>query len=145
MDPLSITASVIALIQISSTIISVCKGYISAVKDAPHDLRTCLIEVGSIKSVLEVLESLIPEDEDGARNSDIWIIVDKLKGSEGPLQGCMRALKALNSLLPLLEKEKPMKLSHLAWPFKEGKARKLLEEIGRHKATISLALTTETM
>ena len=56
MDPLSITASVITVIQIAGTISSICKDYITTVKDAPKDLRRVAIEVGSIKSVLEVLE-----------------------------------------------------------------------------------------
>jgi hypothetical protein len=104
-----------------------------------------LIEVGSVKSVLEVLDSLLPKDGEPARNSDMSIIEAKLGGSDGPLERCMQALTALNSLFPLPEQEKPMKLSLLAWPFKEGKARKLLDEIGRYKATIALVLTTESM
>jgi hypothetical protein len=56
MDLLSITASVIAITQIADKIVSVCKGYINTVKDAPKDLRSIVIEVGSLKCVLEVLQ-----------------------------------------------------------------------------------------
>jgi hypothetical protein len=32
--------------------------------------------------------------------------------------------------------------ARLAWPFRQSKARKLLEELGRAKMTINLSLTT---
>jgi hypothetical protein len=144
MDPLSITAGVIAIIQIADRIISVCKDYITAVKDAPNDLRTILIEVGSVKSLLEVTELLILKRTHG--NNSV------LESSEGPLRGCEEALKALEKMFPMQvdrsatgkRRKVVVSLTNLAWPFKEGKARKLLEDIGRHKATLSLALTTET-
>jgi hypothetical protein len=42
MDPLSLAASVIAIIQLADRIISVCKDYVTTVKDAPNDLRAIL-------------------------------------------------------------------------------------------------------
>jgi hypothetical protein len=59
MDPLSITGSIIACISIADRVISVFKDYITTVKDAPNDLRTIAIEIGSIKCVLEMLEPLV--------------------------------------------------------------------------------------
>jgi Fungal N-terminal domain of STAND proteins len=146
MDPLSLAASVIAIIQLADRIISVCKDYVTTVKDAPNDLRTIFIEVGSVKCVFELLELVIPRGD----NDNAPVILEKLRTSNGPIEGCKQALTALDSLFPL---ECPARgkrriilrsLKDLAWPFKEGKARRLLEDIGRHKATISLALTTET-
>jgi hypothetical protein len=148
MDPFSITSGVIAIIQIASAVISICKDYITTVTDAPKDLRTILIEVGSIKCVLETLELLVSKD-DGATS----IILQNLQTSDGPLEGCKQALMALNQLLPAAaecptdgkRRKLLLSLTNLAWPLKESKARKLLEDIGRHKTTISLALTIETV
>lgn len=144
MDPLSITSSIIAMIQISDRIVSACKHYITTAKDAPRDLRTIVIEVGSVKSVLEVLESLTQG------HGDASLILDSLKE---PIQHCKESLAALDSLFPAAQRElanaKRMttlsSLATLAWPLKEGKARKALQDIGRHKITMSLALTTETL
>jgi Fungal N-terminal domain of STAND proteins len=149
MDPLSITSGVIAIIQIANTVISVCKDYVTSVTDAPKDLRTILIEVGSIKCVLETLELLVSKDDDGG----ISIILQRLQSSDGPLEGCKQALTALNQLLPAAAERRAdgkrrkalLSLTSLAWPLKESKACKLLEDIGRHKTTISLALVTETV
>jgi hypothetical protein len=59
MDPLSGTATnVTTVVQIPERIISLCKAYLTAIHDAPSDLRTILIAVGGVKCVLEVLELL---------------------------------------------------------------------------------------
>jgi hypothetical protein len=144
MDPLSAAASVIAVVQIADRIIDLCKAYITGVRDAPSDLRAILIEVGSVKCVLEVIELLNPP---GEADSGVEIL-EKL---QGPLGECREALKSLEALFPspsdnpFRRKKKRLELSltTLAWPFKREKALKLLEEIGRHKSTITLGLTTE--
>jgi hypothetical protein len=149
MDPVSLTASFVAMVQIADSIMSICKGYITSVKDAPRDLRAIMIEVGSVKSVLEVFESLIE-----GHGHDVSSILQKLKGSSGPLEGCREALAALESLFPTAAQSKPtnskrkkilLSLENLAWPFKESRARKTLEDLGRYKSAISLALTTESV
>lgn len=139
MDPVSITASVIAIIQIAEKIVSVCKDYIATVKDAPSDLRTILIEVGSLKCVLEALELSV--------SGELSDILQKLGSPDGPIEGCKQALALLERQLPrpfgYAGDAKRRKIDVLAWPLKEPRARKALEDIARHKATISLALTTE--
>jgi hypothetical protein len=144
MDPLSAFASAIAVVQLVDRIAELCKAYITGVKDAPADLRAILIEVGSLKCVLEVIELLDPS-KGGSSNVTI------LAKLNSPLQGCRGALESLEAMLPT-PSETPssgkrqrirLSLAKLAWPFKREKALKLLEELGRHKATISLGLTTE--
>jgi hypothetical protein len=147
MEPLSAAASVIAVVQIADRVIDICRAYITGVHDAPADLRAILIEVGSIKCVLEVIE-LLNSPCEGELAGHSVAILEKLRS---PLEGCKDALKCLEALFPS-PSETPVKgkrqrlalsLASLAWPFKREKALKLLEEIGRHKSTISLGLTTE--
>jgi hypothetical protein len=141
MDPLSAMASIIAVIGLAENIITRCKVFVSAVKDAPNDLCNILIEVGSVKCILETLEI----------RRKVSPILQDIGNADGPLEGCDRALKALVKLFPT-ESDRAGKrkrtnfivsYAELAWPFKEGKARKLLEDLGRHKATIVLILTTD--
>jgi hypothetical protein len=149
MDHLSITASIIALVQISTSIISVCRGYITNVKDSPNDLWTMLVEVGSLKIVLETLQLLAEtEGGDGGEN-----ILEKLEGPGGPLVGCQNAMEDLEILVPPpmiqaaggKQNRVALCLKALAWTLdpQRDNARGLLENIGRFKATMSLALTTE--
>ena len=53
MDPVSAAASIIAIIQISGSVISLCYQYISSVKDAHGDITKVLSEVASLKVILE--------------------------------------------------------------------------------------------
>jgi len=143
MEPLSAVASAIAVVQVADRVISVCKAYITGVHDAPIELRAVLIEVGSLKCVLEVLELSVPSPQIPSQIG----ILEKLIG---PINGSGEALRQLEALFPQPDipvrgkrKRLGLSLASLAWPFKRDKAFKLLEEIGRHKATISLGLTTE--
>jgi hypothetical protein len=48
MDPLSITASVIAIVQLTGTVI----GYLNDVKDAPKDCKEVKVEAANLYSLL---------------------------------------------------------------------------------------------
>jgi hypothetical protein len=147
MDPLSLTASVITIIQLSERIISTCKDYITTIQDAPRDLRAIAIEVGGVKNALELVE-LLKEN-----HTDATGLLQKLQGPNGPLEGCREALRSLDSLLPVAEcnlesgkrRKTLVNLKSLAWPLKKNRVQKILEDIGRYKATISLALTAESV
>jgi hypothetical protein len=126
----------------------VCRGYVATVRDAPSDLRTIAIEIGSIKCVLEMLELLATP---GGCDSHSHMLL-QLATPDGPLQGCKKTLAELENLFPVPEqntlngkrKKVVESLARLAWPLKQGRAQKLLDDIGRYRAIISLALTTET-
>src|SRR4051794_31660684 len=48
MDPLSVTASIIAILQLSSKVV----GYLTDVKDASRERATCAVEVSNLHSLL---------------------------------------------------------------------------------------------
>jgi hypothetical protein len=56
MDPLSISSGIIAILHLSGKIIASCSRYISAVKDAPSDLRVIMAEVASLQSLVRMLD-----------------------------------------------------------------------------------------
>lgn len=149
MDPLSITASVIAVIGLADRIISLCRGYVTTMKDAPSDLRTIMVEAGSLRSVVTSLEFFLST----WGTDNMLHTVKSLEGPEGPLEESRKALVDLEKLFPSAadpsaagakRKATTIFYSKLSWPFKEEKARKILNDIARHKASISLALTTDT-
>ena len=57
-DPLSTAASIIAVIQISGTVLSACYRYAALLEDAPQDIQWVINEVGSLKVILEELKAL---------------------------------------------------------------------------------------
>ena len=140
----------IAIIQIADRIIGQCKFYIETARDAPSDLRVMLIETSALKTILENLNFL------NACDGPLSAATSHVSGADGPIEGCLRTAAELEKLFPLdasrTTRRKGSKrrrfdsvLTALAWPLKESKARKLLDEMTRYKTTISLALTTSSV
>ena len=124
MDPLSITASVVAILGLAEKIISSCRSYLSSIRDAPSDLRSILIEVSSLKSIVENLQFLVTHGADGDHSQ----IVQDLNSPDGPIHGCREALAKLEKVFPptTVQGSTPTKrratnisLAQLAWPFQE--------------------------
>jgi hypothetical protein len=144
-ETIALGASIIAVIQIADRIISLCKDYIETVKDAPRDLHLILIETSSLKAVFDGLKFL---QESGTNlSSNLRILDDK----DGLIKGCQRCVSNLETLLSpgfdtsVQGKRRKIQvtLNSLAWPLKERKAKKLLDEILQYKTTITLALSSE--
>ncbi|KAK3372911.1 hypothetical protein B0T24DRAFT_501499, partial [Lasiosphaeria ovina] len=145
MDPLSLTASIIAIIKTAEQIASVCKAYIDGVADCPKELRLIRIEAKSLSVVLEDIVCLREQDDDAAR------ILDSISGPDGSLEACKRAVTDLHALLPdpqpvarsrvgTKRRRVELTLTALAWPLKRERARTLLGEIMSHKSTITMAM-----
>jgi hypothetical protein len=137
--------SISAVLQLAERVASACKWLIETVQDYPRDLRLIFVETGSLKVIFESLHFL---DEDDPGDS---ATLRRLRGSEGPIEGCKAAMNQLDQLFPSLPIPSPerkgvkrqklqMTLARLAWPLKAERARKLLDEIMCHKSTINVAL-----
>ena len=138
MDPLSIVASFIAVIDISSKIITICYRYRGAVKHAPRDLLRVQNEVTGFRSIVERLHQLIVDDP----QSHGLPTLEKEIGPDGPLAQCLIELESLEKKL---EPEKGWRAAGraLMWPLKEGDTIKSLDFIGRVKQTLQLALLAD--
>lgn len=147
-EALGVVASAITVIQISKEVISLCKFYIEALRsDAPTSLRAVLIEVSTLKSVLEGLEFI------SKCGTFTPALQNRLAASDGPIEGCRAAMTALEKLFPKQSRQNGQNASKrrkvqatfatLAWPLKQGQVQDLLQQISRHKDGIQLVLTTE--
>jgi hypothetical protein len=147
-EAVALGASIIAIFQIADRIIGLCKLYIETVRDAPSDLRTVLIETSTMKTILENVQFLM------SCNNRPSAMLDVLSGADGPIEGCRSAIAKMEELFPSGYAQGPRgnrskrqkvkaSLATLAWPLKESRAKKLVEEVIRYKSTINLALTTE--
>ncbi|OIW26077.1 hypothetical protein CONLIGDRAFT_656648 [Coniochaeta ligniaria NRRL 30616] len=132
MDPLSITASLIAIIQLTSTLLE----YLNSVKDAPKGRAQCAIEASNLYNLLTVLRYRMEESS----SNEPWFNALKALGiHHGPLDQYRHALEQI------LEKtsgsSSARKLgSSLLWPFKKEDVKDLLVRIERLKTVISIAL-----
>lgn len=130
-------ASVVAFIQLADGVIRICSHIIGAAKDAPRDMVMISGEVTSLRAILSCFTDaqLHPKTEEA---------LPTLFAASGPIQGCYRAIVALDRLLPKNPAD-PGAIRKLSWALKEGQVRKLLAEISLHKSTLLLALTGDMM
>ncbi|KAF4873572.1 hypothetical protein CGCSCA1_v007316 [Colletotrichum siamense] len=150
-EAFGLVASIFATVQIADRVISLCKRYIESIRDAPSDLRTILVEVSAMKAVLESIKFLV------ICNNEHPTISNSLRDTSGPVEGCLEAMKSLENLFRAetassqrhgrsgkLKDQALVTLATLAWPLKESKARKLMQDLATYKSTIGLALAADT-
>jgi hypothetical protein len=141
MDPLSSAASVIAVLQISGQVFSLCREYYMAVKDARKDIQRLRDEVTSLEVVLTNVWELA-EDPGSGKVSALGL----LSQQDGPMQQCKKYLKELVEKLEHNQGDGNMKRSGvraLKWPFSSKECEKILTTLGRHRAIFNLALTAD--
>lgn len=127
-DPLSVTASLIAVLQLSAVVVT----YLKDVKDAGSDRAKLLVEISSTKGVLETLDCVAKEDDNPDRLS---VLKDPLASYDSLLKRLEKALAPSHGVRKLGKA--------LKWPFDKPEVRQLLLELERCKSLFSLALHTD--
>jgi hypothetical protein len=133
-DPLSTTASIIAIIQLSSAVVE----YINGVRGATKERKRLRDEVRACEFILQQLK----DDADDAEEGEAWSeTIKALEGTDAPL-GRLRV--ALNVVKAKLEHHIRLEaLTSLKWPFNEKEIDKIISAIEREKALLQLALTND--
>ncbi|KAI9784843.1 MAG: hypothetical protein M1839_001573, partial [Geoglossum umbratile] len=140
MDGLSGVASVIAVIDISAKILSLCFQYSVAVKDAKKDIERVQRKVTDIKAVLEKIKELL-DGRDRARLSTTHELSDSLKE-------CFRELEELKAELEPGKTRKAISrfgVRALKWPFTSKQVEGIVSSIERYKQSLVLALQVDQM
>ena len=140
MDPVSVTASVIAIIQISGSIVSICYDYRNSVREAVKEATRITEEVKGLQDILDRLLKLA--ELDIAQGSPRLQVLEQLAQPGGILPRCQEHLISLRFKLGPEKKSKSV-WSALKWPLTEKDLQKALNNISTAKATISLALITD--
>ncbi|KAI0973656.1 ankyrin repeat-containing domain protein [Xylaria arbuscula] len=135
MDPLSVTASIIAVLQLSSDVIN----YIICATGATKARRSLREEILCCETVLLQLQDHA-DDSDG---DTVWS--DKIKNLEGPGTPLYRLRIALEVLKARLGLKKGWNkvISAIKWPFDEKEVERLIAVIQREKSLLQLALTND--
>lgn len=149
MDPLSITASVITLLQATTAIISICYSFRAALKNAPWSLTRIIDELKCLRNILESLEEL-SHGLDQSSGSGKRPVFEWLSDPDnGPFIICLRELSSLDKKIKFSSYagttglKRKSALQALGWQLKDGDAKECLERIERCKTTLSLALTVD--
>ncbi|XXG99472.1 hypothetical protein Hte_005811 [Hypoxylon texense] len=138
-DPLSMAASLIAVVQISGGIISLCYDYRRGVQGAKKDIATLQREVQSLRDVIEqIIRTLDTEDE------YTLPLLRKMNANNDSFSEYEEQFRSLEDRLrsPV---SKWRKLGHqLLWPLRERELIKDLEAIHRMKGILEFGLVTDT-
>jgi septal ring factor EnvC (AmiA/AmiB activator) len=138
MDGLSGAASIIAVVDISAKVASLCFQYSVAVKNANTDIERLRKKVTDIKNVLDVVQRLL-DKQDKSQLSTTRKLLDSLKECHQQLQG----LKAQ------LEPGKGRKVMQrfgfraLKWPFTSKEVEKIVVSLEQYEHTFTLALQVD--
>ena len=131
MDPLSVSASVVALLQLSSTVIN----YLSDVKGGPKELQRIRLEISSVLSLLITLQN---QAEQATPSDACSSTLRSLNVPNGPFQQFHSALERLASKLAPVESWKKVGKA-FKWPLEKEEMRDILNTIERLKTFFSLA------
>jgi len=132
MDPLSATASIIAILQLSSKVV----GYLTDVKDASRERATCAVEVSNLQSLLLNLRFHL---EEGRANTSWHTAVRALAVENGPLDQFKQALETLQS--KMTDRSRLKKAGDiLTWTFKKEEVDSIMGRIERLKSLVEIAL-----
>ena len=88
-DPLSTASGIIAVIQLSGTVLSACYRYAVLSKNAPQDIQYVINEVGSLKVILEELKALavsVSDKQPGPRRKSLKRLRDDNDKAQGLTQ-----------------------------------------------------------
>jgi hypothetical protein len=139
-DPLSTTASIIALLDLSGKVLK----YLRNVKDSPKDCNRLIVEISSTRGILDTLSETVKDAETAPQ--DAWsATIRSLDKNEGPLKQLGEALTSLHSGLYKAASAKGLTkvAKRLLWPFKKEDAEKLVKTIDRQKLLLMLALEND--
>ncbi|KAL9119191.1 MAG: hypothetical protein Q9187_004254, partial [Circinaria calcarea] len=139
MEPLSVAASIAGIISLADIVIERLFHYIQNVKDAKKQISALLQETSNLGGVLRSLEML-------ARQFETEQLQTQFQTHH--INACFTTLDRLDKLLgghnPSKTPNMLKSLKHkLSWPLSKSDAEEFLEELERHKSTLSLALEAD--
>ena len=137
-DPLSVTASIVALLEFSAKVI----GYLNDVKNGSEDRGKVLSEIASVNCVLYSLREKANDD----KQDDAWSSTfQSLNVPKGPLDQIRTALESLSRKLAPPSTSLTKARKGMTWPFQKREVKEILERIERAKALLSLARQNDHM
>ncbi|RYP68349.1 hypothetical protein DL771_006735 [Monosporascus sp. 5C6A] len=132
MDPLSVTASIIAILQLTSKVIE----YLNDVKDASKDRARCAIEASNLYSLLVNLRFRL---EEGNSNEPWYAAVRALGVENGPLDQYRHALEQLHPKTTSGSGIKKM-ANALMWKLNKEEVTSILSRMERLNGLVHIAL-----
>src|SRR5271169_5737245 len=136
-EGLAVAASIIAVIQITDSVTTLCRQYIGKVRGAEKEIFQIINTVASLKGILEFLQSFFDE------NQSRLPLLHSLSREHGPLKMCQNAVKDIESKLRP-KRDQSGVLKAITWPWKWKDIETMLGDIEKQKTLMILAMQGET-
>ena len=138
-EGLGVASSIIAIIQISDSVISLYRLFIGKVRGADKEIFQMINTITALKGILEFLQSFVNDDETKFRLP----LLHSLSHPDGPLEMCRTALADIESRLRP-KRDRAGVLKAITWPWKWKEIEPVLERIEKQKTLMLLALQGDT-
>jgi len=135
-----VAVNVVAVVELSAKIASLCAQYYLAVKHAKADIERLREEVNGVTDLLRAVERLLQRPNNTQLSTS-----EKLHNA---LKDCFSQLTQLDIQLDPGKTRKAMSrfgIRALKWPFESKGVEKTIHDLERCKETISLALQVDQM
>ncbi|RYP03189.1 hypothetical protein DL765_010574 [Monosporascus sp. GIB2] len=139
MEGLGAVASVIAVIQLSAKVASLCAEYCSAVKNAKSDIERLQGELGYLKTTLEGARQLL-ESPSGERLRTSQHLRDNLGGCSSRLTELETKLEKTLNAGGMQRAMRRFRLRTLEWPFQSKDIDGIIGTLERYRDTLSATL-----
>ena len=140
MDGLSVASGIAGLLSLADVIVRRLVHYVSAVKHAKDSISSLLLETSGLLGVLQSLKLLA---EQYGKEEAAYLRMHHVRS-------CYETLERLRSLLgeayPSKHKSSLQGIQErLHWPLSKSVADKYIEELERHKSTLSVSLSADSL
>jgi len=135
MDPLSVTASIIAILQLTTALTA----YLNDVKHATAEQRKVAVEASNLYGLLTTLRYRVED----ARTDDEWFNQVKLLGmANGPLDQFKHILEQIVGNVTASGMRERVK-STVTWRWTKTEVKEALQQMERLKTLVNIALTND--
>ncbi|KAF2811526.1 ankyrin [Mytilinidion resinicola] len=143
-DPLSVAGSIAGLISVADTVFRLVFKYARSAINAKEEVKTLADEIQALAGVLQSLRLLASGLEAEGTSFDPTIRAHHLGSLSSTLGRLQQRVEKAHTKFEKDSKAKKI-LQQVKWPFSTGETKELLEDLIRHKTTISLALSVDSM
>ena len=143
-DPLSIAGSIGGLISLADTVFRLVFKYVRSAVNAKQEVKLLADEIQALAGVLQSLRLLAGGLEAEGHSFDPTIRAHHLGLLNSTLNRLQQRAEKAHEKFKSGSKTQ-QRLQQLKWPFSAGDTKELLEDLVRHKTTISLALSADSL
>ena len=137
-EALGLVANVIAVVELSAKVASLCFEYYTNVKNARDDIARLRREADGLKVILKLVQSLL-NGPNSAKLEASWTL-------RNGVDDCFSRLADLETRLEFGRRHQVMRrfgVRALKWPFKDEEMEGIMKDLGRCKNMISLGLQVD--